>query len=131
MIPELLREIVAKGESLNVEFKGEEKSALSDSALVEAVICLANRSGVEPGWLLVGVEDDGRITGSRPRHSGEKTDTYRVSALIANRTRPSLACRAEIVEIDGLFVLVVEVPTSRTPVSTPEGKYQRRAIGGK
>jgi hypothetical protein len=43
MIPELLREIVAKGESLNVEFKGEEKAALSDSALVEAVICLANR----------------------------------------------------------------------------------------
>lgn len=131
MIPELLREIVAKGESLNVEFKGEEKAALSDSALVEAVICLANRSGVEPGWLLVGVEDDGRITGSRPRHSGEKTDTYRVSALIANRTRPSLACRVEILEIDGRSVLVVEVPTSRTPVSTPEGKYQRRAIGGK
>ena len=49
MIPELLREIVAKGESLNVEFKGEEKAALSDSALVEAIICLANRSGVEPG----------------------------------------------------------------------------------
>jgi ubiquinone/menaquinone biosynthesis C-methylase UbiE len=34
-------------------------------ALVEADICLANRSGVEPGWLVVGVEDDGRITGSR------------------------------------------------------------------
>ncbi len=33
--------------------------------------------------------------------------------------------------MDGLTVLVVEVPTSRTPVSTPEGKYQRRAIGGK
>jgi ATP-dependent DNA helicase RecG len=74
---------------------------------------------------------DGRITGSRPRHSGEKTDTYRVSALIANRTRPSLACRVEIVEMDGLTVLAIEIPTSRTPVSTPEGKYQRRAIGGK
>jgi len=74
---------------------------------------------------------DGRITGSRPRHSGEKTDTYRVSALIANRTRPSLARRVEIVEIDGLTVLAVEVSTFRTPVSTPEGKYQRRAIGGK
>jgi ATP-dependent DNA helicase RecG len=37
----------------------------------------------------------------------------------------------EIVDLDGLSVLVIEVPTSRTPVSTPEGKYQRRAIGGK
>jgi len=122
MIPELLREIVAKGESLNVVFKGEEKADLSDLALVKAVICLANRSGVKPGWLLVGVEDGGRITGSRPRNSGEKTDTYRVSSLIANRTRPSLACSVEIVETDGLSVLAIEVPTSRTPVSTPEGK---------
>jgi predicted HTH transcriptional regulator len=65
MIPELLREIIAKSESPNVEFKGEEKVAMPDSALVEAVICLANRSGVEPGWLLVGMEDDGRITGSK------------------------------------------------------------------
>ncbi len=131
MNSERLREIIAKGESLNVEFKGEEKASLPDSALVEAVICLANRSGEEPGWLLVGVEDDSRITGARPRHTGDKIDTYRISALIANRTRPSLACRVEIVEMDGLPVLVIEVPTSRTPVSTPEGKYQRRAIGGK
>jgi ATP-dependent DNA helicase RecG len=58
-------------------------------------------------------------------------NTYRVSALIANRTRPSLACRVEIVEMDGLSVLAIEIPTSRTPVSTPEGKYQRRAMGGK
>jgi len=50
---------------------------------------------------------------------------------MANRTRPSLACHVEIVEMDGLPVLVIEVPTSRMPVSTPEGKYQRRAIGGK
>jgi ATP-dependent DNA helicase RecG len=90
MISELLREIIAKGESLNVEFKGEERKALEDPELVEAVICLANRSGDEPGWLLVGVEDDGRITGARPRHAGKNTDTYRVQALIANRTRPSL-----------------------------------------
>jgi hypothetical protein len=34
-------------------------------------------------------------------------------------------------EMNGLPVLVIEVPASRTPVSTPEGKYQRRAIGGK
>ena len=96
MIPELLHEIVAKGESLNVEFKGEEKAALSDSA--------AGRSS----------------------HMPCQPNTYRVSALIANRTRSSLACRVEIVEMDGLTVLAVEVPTSRTPVSIPEGKYQRR-----
>jgi ATP-dependent DNA helicase RecG len=49
MIPELLREIIAKGESLNVKFKGEEKKSLENPELVEAIICLANRSGKEPG----------------------------------------------------------------------------------
>jgi ATP-dependent DNA helicase RecG len=77
------------------------------------------------------VKAGGCITGSRTRHSGEKTETYRVSALIANRTRSSLARRVEIVEMDGLTVLAVEILTSRTPGSTPEGKYQRRAIGVK
>jgi ATP-dependent DNA helicase RecG len=53
MIPELLREIIADGESLNVEFKGEEKKGLEDSELVEAVICLANRRGmIWDGFLL-------------------------------------------------------------------------------
>ncbi|MCR3883894.1 MAG: ATP-binding protein, partial [Methanothrix sp.] len=131
MIPELLREIIADGETLNVEFKGEEKKGLEDSELVEAVICLANRRGDDLGWLLIGVEDDSRITGARPRHAGGKTDTNRIQALIANRTRPSLACRVYHIDLDGLDVLVIEVPASRTPVSTPEGKYQRRAIGGK
>jgi ATP-dependent DNA helicase RecG len=48
MIPELLREIIARGESLNVEFTVEEKKAPEDPELVEAVICLANRSGEVP-----------------------------------------------------------------------------------
>ena len=66
MTPEELRRLIAAGETLNVEFKGEERSPLNDRDLVEAVVCLANRSGTEPAWLLIGVEDDGRITGARP-----------------------------------------------------------------
>lgn len=58
---ELLR-MIAAGETLAVEFKGEERSPLTDRDLVEAAACLANRTGDEPGWLLIGVEDDGRIT---------------------------------------------------------------------
>lgn len=36
MIPERLRELIAAGESLDVEFKGEEARELSDAGLVEA-----------------------------------------------------------------------------------------------
>jgi len=77
MTPEVLRNLIAGGETLDVEFKGEEKAPLSDRDLVEAVVCLTNRPSSEPAWLLIGVEDDGRITGVRPRHEAGRTDTAR------------------------------------------------------
>src|SRR5690606_19319260 len=54
----------------------------------------------------------------------------RLQALVANRTRPSLTPRVEVVELDGRSVIVVEVPSVRSPVGTTDGKYVRRAIGG-
>ncbi len=77
MTPEEMQRLVASGETLTVEFKGEERSPLNDRELVEAVVCLANRTGTEPAWLIVGVEDDGRVTGARPRH-GNATEPPRV-----------------------------------------------------
>lgn len=129
MISERLLELIAAGESLDVEFKGEAARPLSDAELVEAVVCLANRPSSAPAWLLVGVEDDGRITGARSRH-GNATDPLRVQALVANRTRPALSVRVELVRLDDKDVLVVEVPSFRLPVGTTDGKYLRRAIGG-
>ena len=56
-----VRRLAAAGESFVVEFKGESHQPLSDNALVEVAVCLANGAG---GTLLVGVEDDGTITGA-------------------------------------------------------------------
>jgi len=126
--PEALRSPIAGAETLDVEFKGEEARALSDVDLVEAV-CLANRSENALGWLLVGVEDDGRVTGARPRHA-DRTDPLRLQALIAHRTRPSLSARVEIVRLGDRHVITVEVPAARAPVGTTDGKYLRRALGG-
>ena len=72
-----VRAWIAGGENLTVEFKGESRERLNDTDLVEAVACMANARG---GVLLVGVEDDGTITGARPRH-GSYTDIRRVEAL--------------------------------------------------
>ncbi len=129
MTPEALRKLIAAGETLDVEFKGEETRPVSDGELLEAVVCLANRPGGQPGRLLVGVEDDGRVTGARPRH-GDRTDPVRLQALVANRTRPSLAVTVEVVTIGGQDVLVFEVPGVRSPVGTADGRYLRRALGG-
>lgn len=129
MTPERLQQIIAEGETPDVEFKGESARPLSDADLVEAAVCLANRSGTDPGWLLIGVEDDGRVTGSRTRHE-TGTDPVRLQALVANRTRPSLTPRIEIIDLSGHAIIVVEVPSVRSPVGTADGKYVRRAIGG-
>lgn len=129
MTPEDLEALITAQETLEVEFKGESQHALSDSELVEAVVCLANRSGSAPGWLLVGVEDDGRVTGARPRQ-GDRIDVLRVQSLVAGRTRPALAVAAEVHQLGGSPVLVIEVPPARSPVGTSDGKYLRRALGG-
>ncbi|MBN1426197.1 putative DNA binding domain-containing protein [Candidatus Fermentibacteria bacterium] len=129
MTTEHLHGLIEAGERSDVEFKGEGIRPLSDNELVEAVVCLANRHGSTAGWVRVGVEDDGSITGARPRHH-DRTDPLRVQALLANRTRPSLSVRAELAVLSGKEILVIEVPASRTPVGTADGKYLRRAIGG-
>ena len=131
MSPEQLRDLVSAGESLDVEFKGEEHKAPSDRDLVETIVCLANRPGPAMGWLLVGVEDDGRVTGHRPRHEAGRTDPRRVQALVAGQTRPSLVCRAVVVPLDGKDVLCIEVPAFRTPVGTSDGQYLRRGLEGR
>jgi ATP-dependent DNA helicase RecG len=129
MTTETLRSLIAAGETMTIEFKGEERKPLNDRELVEAVVCLANRSGDAPAWLLVGVEDNGRITGARPRH-GRVTEPHKVCALISARTRPALTVKVEIMYVDQKPVLVIQIPPQHQPVGSSEGVYLRRIIGG-
>ncbi|MGH3273518.1 MAG: AlbA family DNA-binding domain-containing protein, partial [Streptosporangiaceae bacterium] len=117
----------AAGEQYEVEFKSELRRPLNDRDLVEAVVCLANGRG---GVLLIGVEDDGTVTGAQPRHEAGRTDLFRVQALVANMTQPPISVVASLTELAGQDVLVVEVPASPRVVGTTQGTYLRRAIGG-
>jgi ATP-dependent DNA helicase RecG len=132
MSPDRLRQIIQQGETLDVEFKGEGQRHLSDDEIVQAVVCMANRPSEQSGWVLIGVEDDGRLTGARPRH-GATTDPLRLQALIANRTRPSLSVQVYVVPLqpEGMEIIAIEVPPVRIPVGTTDGVYLRRAIGGR
>ena len=65
-----------------------------DRDLVEAMVCLANGHG---GVLLIGIEDDGTVTGARPRHEAGRTDPFRVQALVANMTQPSISVAVSLV----------------------------------
>jgi ATP-dependent DNA helicase RecG len=118
-----LRRIIADGEKYDVEFKGEADRPLTDRELVEAVACQANGRG---GVLLIGVEDDGRVTGARPRH-GAYTDARRVEVLVANQTVPSCPVECSVVTLDGTEIVIIEIPDGRPITATSAGVYTRRA----
>ncbi len=108
------------GESLTVEFKSDRKR-LSDTELVEALVCLANTEG---GTLWLGVEDDGQVTGLHADHlllTG-------LAGLVAARTSPSLQVDVMHVDIQGVTVACIHVPKARSEVATQAGVYVRRRI---
>lgn len=114
-----LRKAIEAGETYTVEFK----SSANDEELVEAVVCLANGDG---GWLLIGVNDDGNVIGTLPRH-GSTTHSERIVALIANKTTPSLNVEASIEQLDDKEILAVVVPKASRVLATTSGRYLRRA----
>jgi ATP-dependent DNA helicase RecG len=94
---------------------------LPDRDLVATVVSMANTEG---GRILLGVEDDGSVTGIQPAHQ----NMAGLVALIANRTSPSVTVRAELLAYEGEKVLSIAVPKSRGIVSTTEGQLSRRRI---
>ena len=112
--------LLANGETLTVEFKSDVKG-LPDRDLVAAVVAMANTEG---GLIMLGVENDGTVTGVRPAHQ----DTAGMVALIANRTRPSVTVRAKVVDWGKKKVLSIHVPKSRGIVSTSDGLLLRRRL---
>jgi ATP-dependent DNA helicase RecG len=112
--------VIEQGETLTVEFKSD-KTCLSDRELVAAVVALANTEG---GDLYLGIEDDGTVSGLHANHS----DTTGLSAMISNRTNPSISVRVEILEYEGMQIARIRVPKSRQLISTSEGLLQRRRL---
>jgi len=112
--------LLASGETLTVEFKSDVKG-LPDRDLVTAVVAMANTEG---GLVLLGVEDDGTVTGVHPHHQ----DTAGLAALIANRTNPSAAVRVEVVDWNKKKFLSIQVPKARGIVSTSDGLLLRRRL---
>ena len=114
------KKLLAEWETLSVELKSDLKG-LPDRDLVAAVVAMANTEG---GLILLGVEDDGSVTGVRPAHQ----DRVGLTALIANRTHPSIAVRAEVVDWGKKRFLSIQVPKARNIVSTSDGVLLRRRL---
>lgn len=115
-----LIEIIQGSETLEVEFKSD-RNKLPDGELVAAIVGLANTEG---GYLLVGVEDDGKVTGLHKNHQNMQG----LSSMIANRTVPSLNVQSQKVEVKGLYIAVITVAKSNSIIATSDGLVQRRRL---
>ncbi|MCW7753285.1 putative DNA binding domain-containing protein [Desulfobotulus sp. H1] len=112
--------VIPPRETLTVEFKSDHKR-LSDTDLIEAIVCLANAEG---GDLWLGVEDDGTPTGLHPEHFSLDG----LAGLVAARTSPSLTVAVEAIEIKGIRVARIRVPKSPQETATRSGVYLRRRL---
>ena len=112
--------LIQQGESLALEFKSDLK-CLSDRDLVAAVVSLANTEG---GDLLLGIEDDGTVTGLHANHFAVSG----LPSLIANKTNPALSVRVERYDLQGKSIVRITVPKSRQLVSTSDGTLLRRRL---
>lgn len=115
-----IEKLIQQGESLALEFKSDLKS-LPDRELVATVVSLANTEG---GDLLLGVEDDGTVTGLHANH----LNILGIPSLIANKTNPAISVRVERCELEGRSIARISVPKSRQLVSTSDGLLVRRRI---
>jgi ATP-dependent DNA helicase RecG len=115
MTEQELRNLIAGGETPTVEFKSDQ-GPLPDTDLLDTVVCLANGQG---GMLLVGVEDDGHVTGLHPHH---QTQPGALAALIANRTVPPVMVEVSFADLVEGMVAVVRVLAARQPVATSDGR---------
>ncbi len=112
--------LIEQGETLTTEFKSD----VNDTELIEAIVCLANASG---GVVVIGVGDDGTLRGASARH-GDTTIPERLEALIANQTSPAVVVTTRVVSVEGVELVVVEVPKATSVTATSKGRFLRRAL---
>ncbi|MCC7555175.1 MAG: putative DNA binding domain-containing protein [Methanoculleus marisnigri] len=118
-----LLELIASGEAFGIEFKSDRRR-ISDREIYEEVVAMANTLG---GVLLIGVEDDGQVTGASPRH-GTTTDPLKLQSAIFNNTVPNINARISLVADPNGEVLAIEVDSYPEPCATTEGKAIHRTI---
>lgn len=120
-----LQELISQGETLTVEFKSD-RGPLGDAELLNTVVCMANAQG---GLLLVGVEDDGTVTGLHPTH---RTRPELLTAFIASRTVPPLTVEVTFETLPvgetETTIALLRIPASPQPIATSDGRLLVRYL---
>jgi len=123
MTPEELPEFIAQGESLHSEFKSVRAHP---DALGAAFVSFLNSEG---GVVLLGVEDDGTISGV-----GDDVDTarQRIDRILSNNITPKATAYIETISVAGQNILKINLPRGLDrPYHTQRGQCFIRLNAGK
>jgi ATP-dependent DNA helicase RecG len=122
MSDEMLRTLIANGEGDKVEFK---QSTASMDGIGKAVCAQANNlsKGEGPGFVLVGVADDGQVVGI----DASDSEQQRLAQVrLDGKTQPTPNMTLHILQLDGKNVAILEVtPSSSPPVRCGGISYVR------
>ena len=110
-----IKEIIKKGEGIAVEFKLCKKTLSKD--VFETVCAFLNRSG---GELLIGVGDDGKITGVDPATLVQTKKDFVTAINNPQKISPTFYLGIEEVQLQGKSILCVFVPESSQVQRCPE-----------
>ncbi len=108
--------LIAAGEGQIVDFKdyGSVDSTDLQRDLAKHIAAFATAGG---GVLLIGVRDDGAISGITGAESVPGRDRWRKAIFAASRAvKPAIVVSPEFVAVDGHMVLAVRVPRGNEPV---------------
>lgn len=119
-----VRQLLGQGEGLTVEFK-EARTELPRS-LFETICAFLNREG---GTILLGVRDDGTVTGIDADKVGKLTKELVSTANSPEKLSPICMLFPEAVMIDGRTVLYIPVPPGSQVHRTKGHPYDRSADG--
>ncbi|MCI0470125.1 MAG: putative DNA binding domain-containing protein, partial [Candidatus Aminicenantes bacterium] len=109
-----IKQLITGGENSSVEFKS---SAVTSDSLAREIVAFANSSG---GIVLIGVEDDGEITGLSP---GKRYDEWAAN-IARNNVTPAVQVEYYEITIDNKRIAVIEVPKGKDkPYQTSDHRF--------
>jgi len=97
-----IKRLILEGENVGLDFK---KTISSAEKIAKTLVAFANNRG---GKLLIGVADDGTITGVK----SEDEEKYMITKAARQFCKPAIEPTFEEVYMDGKVVLVVNIPKS-------------------
>lgn len=107
MKKEKLQELIAGGESINVEFKQSKNKLNKD--VFDSVCAFLNRDG---GHLFLGVEDKGGIVGIEPEVVQKLKTDFVTSMNNPMKISPTFYLSIEEIEMQGKTILYIFIPSS-------------------